>query len=319
LPNSEKTTEHSLSQGTDPSEAVEIHVSETIPELQVIEPRELHVGESPVQYQEAPGYAWDSRYEVPDRYESTRIVLMVRDPFWMHAYWEIAEDISDIVTTALGPEGWLASRKTLRVHDVTDIKFDGSNAHRSVDIDIHEHATNWYINVDRPNRSYCAELGLIGSDGRFLCLSRSNTVRTPRAGASEVIDEEWMTISAIEKYYSAPTALPASPEMISAISERMHLEMGSEFVGEISSPHMAQRAKPRQFWLNAFVEVIVHGATEPDASLIIQGRPVRLRPDGTFQVRYALPDGEQIVDIEAMSKDGAMRRSITTRLTRNTW
>ena len=37
------------------------------------------------------------------------------------------------------------------------------------------HISNWYINVDRPNRSYCAELGLMGPDGRFVCLSRSNT------------------------------------------------------------------------------------------------------------------------------------------------
>jgi hypothetical protein len=193
LRNLENATENSLSQGTGPSEAVEIHVSEAIPEIQVIEPRELHVGESPIQYQRAPGHAWDSQNELPGGYGSTRVVLMVRDPYWIHAYWEIAEDISDMVTMALGPEGWLASRKALRVHDVTDIEFDGNNSHRSVNIDIGEHATNWYINVDRPNRSYCAELGLIGHDGRFVCLSRSNTVRTPRAGVSEVIDEEWMT------------------------------------------------------------------------------------------------------------------------------
>lgn len=312
-------TENSLSQGTGPSEAVEIHVSEVIPEIQVIETRELHVGESPIQYQKAPGYAWESQYELPQRYGSTRVVLMVRDPYWIHAYWEIAEDISDMVTMALGPEGWLTSKKALRVHDVTDIEFDGNNAHKSINIDIGEHADNWYINVERPNRSYCAELGLIGKDGRFVCLSRSNTVKTPRAGVSEVIDEEWMTISAIERYYPAPTAIPASPEIVSAISERMHLEIGSEFVSEISSPQMQQRARPREFWLNAFVEVIIHGATQPDAGLTISGCPVKLRPDGTFQVRYALPDGEQVIDIQAVSKDASMRRSITTRLTRNTW
>ncbi len=312
-------TGNGLSQSASPSEAVEIHVSEVIPELQVIEPRELHVGEGPIPYPEAPGYAQHIQHELPDGYGSTRIVLMVRDPYWIHAYWEIAEDISDMVTMALGPEGWLTSRKALRVHDVTDIDFDGNNSHRSVDIDIHGHSTNWYINVERPNRSYCAELGLRGPDGRFICLSRSNTVRTPRSGISEVIDEEWMTISAIERYYPAPTRIPASPEMVSAISERMHLEIGSEFVSEISSPRMGQYARRKPFWLNASVEVIIHGATESDASLAIQGHPVRLCPAGTFQARYALPDGEQVIDIEAVSKDGAMRRSITTRLTRSTW
>ncbi len=319
MQNSEKTTENSLSQSAGPSEAVEIQVSEVVPEIQVIEPRELHVGEIPIYHQPTPGYAWDSQYDLPGGYGSTRVVLMVRDPYWIHAYWEIAEDISDIVTMALGLEGWSASRKALRVHDVTDIEFDGNNSHRSINIDIGEHATNWYVNVDRPNRSYCAELGLIGRDGRFVCLSRSNVVRTPRAGMSEVIDEEWMTISAIERYYPTPTASPASPEIVSQISERMHLDIGSEFVSEISSPQMAQQPRAREFWLNASVEVIIHGATQPDAGLTISGCPVKLRSDGTFQVRYALPDGEQVIDIQAVSKDASMHRSITTRLTRNTW
>lgn len=319
MPKLENTSENSLSQGTGPSEPVEISISQTIPEIEVIEPRELHVGEPPIEFRGTPEDKWESHYELPIGYGSTRLVLMVRDPYWIHAYWEIAEDISDIVTTELGPQGWSTSRRVLRVHDVTDIEFDGNNSHRCMDIDIGDVATNWYINVDRPNRSYCAELGLMGPDGRFVCLSRSNTVRTPRAGVSEIIDEEWMTISAIEKYYSKPTASPASPEIISAISERMHLDVGSEFVSEISSPGMAKQPPAKEFWLNALVEVIIYGSTQPDAHLTVGGQPVKLRPDGSFHVRYALPDGEKIIDIKAVSKDASMNRSITTRLTRSTW
>jgi hypothetical protein len=173
LPKLENTSENSLSQGTGPSEPVETSISQTIPEIEVIEPRELHVGEPPIEFRGTPEDKWESHYELPIGYGSTRLVLMVRDPYWIHAYWEIAEDISDIVTTELGPQGWSTSRRVLRVHDVTDIEFDGNNSHRCMDIDIGDVATNWYINVDRPNRSYCAELGLMGPDGRFVCLSRS--------------------------------------------------------------------------------------------------------------------------------------------------
>ena len=127
-----------------------------------------------------------------------------------------------------------------------------------------------------------------------------------------------MTISAIERYYSKPTASPASPEIISAISERMHLDVGSEFVSEISSPGMAKQPPAKEFWLNALVEVIIYGSTQPDAHLTVGGQPVKLRPDGSFHVRYALPDGEKIIDIKAVSKDASMNRSITTRLTRST-
>ena len=206
--NLEHISKNSLSQGIDNPETVEIRIGEVVPEIQIIEPQELHVGES--------------QYELPDGYGSTRIVLMVRDPYWIHAYWEIAEDISPIIDKEFRSKGLIPTKKALRVHDVTDIDFNGDNSHRSVDIDIGEQAINWYINVDRANRSYCVELGFLKDDGRFICLSRSNIVKTPRDGISEVIDEKWMTIDEIEKYYPRIVDIPTSQEILSAISKRMH-------------------------------------------------------------------------------------------------
>ncbi|MGE5587722.1 MAG: DUF4912 domain-containing protein [Clostridia bacterium] len=305
------------------SEVEEVRLPESVSELRIVETRDINLAEDIANAATHPMYTAGTEmeeYELPQGYGTTRLVLMVRDPFWLHAYWEVAQDVSETVTAALGPDGWRVARKTLRVHDVTDVEFDGTNAHRTFDIDISGGANNWYINVERPNRSYCAELGLVGPDGRFVLLSRSNVVRTPRAGPSEVIDEEWMTISAVERYYPHPGRLPSSPEMVSARLEHMALEMGSGFVAGISSPGMGVAAPERKaFWLNASVEVIVHGATEPGSTVTIQGSPVKLRPDGTFSARFQLPDGEQVVPIEAVSKDGSMRRCVTTRLTRSTW
>jgi len=303
-------------------EVEEVRLPESVSELRIVETREINLAEDIGHAVTRPAYAtgMEAEYELPRGYGSTRVVLMVRDPFWLHAYWEIAEDVSETVTAALGPEGWQLGRKTLRVHDVTDIEFDGTNAHRTFDIDISNGANNWYINVERPNRSYCAELGLVGPDGRFVLLSRSNVVRTPRAGPSEVIDEEWMTISAIEQYYPRLGRLPSSPEMVSARLEHMALEMGSGFMAGISSPGVGVAAPERKaFWLSASVEVIVHGATEPGSTVTIQGLPVKLRADGTFSARFQLPDGEQVIPVEAVSRDGSMKRSITTRLARKTW
>jgi len=300
------------------AEVEEVRLPESISELRIVETREINLAEDVAHGTSYPTYTSQAEYELPQGYGSTKIVLMVRDPYWLHAYWEIAEDVSETVTSALGPDGWYTSTRALRVHDVTDVEFDGSNARRTIHIDINNDANNWYISVDRPNRAYCAELGLVSPEGRFVLLSRSNVVRTPRAGVSEVIDEEWMTISAIERYYPQPARLPASPEMVSAVLERMAREMGSEFVSSISSPGMIP-AKRKGFWLTASVEVIVHGATLPDANVTIQGHPVKLRPDGTFSTRFALPDGQQVLPIEASSRDGTMRRSITTKLSRETW
>ena len=65
-------------------------------------------------------------------------------------------------------------------------------------------------------------------------------------------------------------------------------------------------------------EVVIYGATEPDAALTLAGRPVQLRPDGTFSVRFALPDGQFALDAAATSADGADHRAAKIQFGRST-
>ncbi len=44
---------------------------------------------------------------------------------------------------------------------------------------------------------------------------------------------------------------------------------------------------PAGFWLNINAELIVYGATEPGAQVTLGGRPIQLRPDGTFSCRFS--------------------------------
>lgn len=64
-------------------------------------------------------------------------------------------------------------------------------------------------------------------------------------------------------------------------------------------------APPRPgFWFNVNAELIVYGATEPDAHVTIDGEPIRLRPDGSFTLRFALPDGDYALRAKAVSVRG---------------
>lgn len=65
-------------------------------------------------------------------------------------------------------------------------------------------------------------------------------------------------------------------------------------------------------------ELVVYGATEPDATVTIQGMPVPLRADGTFSLRIELPDGVHTLRAEARSSDGRRRRCIQPTITRRT-
>jgi uncharacterized protein len=102
-------------------------------------------------------------------------------------------------------------------------------------------------------------------------------------------------------------ALPSGIGMLSG--------MGFSGVGFSAS---AAPSRERGFWLIADAELIIYGATEPDATVTIGGQRIDLAPDGTFRFQYAFPDGMPNFPIEAVAIDGEQRRAITMRFMRQT-
>lgn len=80
----------------------------------------------------------------------------------------------------------------------------------------------------------------------------------------------------------------------------------------------APPAKPRKFWLIADAELIVYGATEPDATVTIDGEPIELSSDGTFRFQMSFQDGMIRYPIVAVAKDGEQTRSIHMDFERQT-
>jgi hypothetical protein len=76
--------------------------------------------------------------------------------------------------------------------------------------------------------------------------------------------------------------------------------------------------KPRGFWFKVNAEVVLHGSTERDARVTIGGRPVKLREDGSFSFRFALPDGEFRLPMIAVDATGTDGRSATVTFRRST-
>jgi uncharacterized protein len=76
--------------------------------------------------------------------------------------------------------------------------------------------------------------------------------------------------------------------------------------------------RPRQFWLVADAELIVYGATEPDATVTIGGQPIKLNPDGTFRFQMSFQDGLIDYPIMAVAADGEQNRAIHMKFNRET-
>ncbi len=90
--------------------------------------------------------------------------------------------------------------------------------------------------------------------------------------------------------------------------------VGMSGAGFASAPPM----RPRKFWLIADAELIVYGATEPDATVTIGGRPIKLNPDGTFRFQMSFQDGLIDYPIMAVAADGEQTRSIHMKFERET-
>lgn len=168
--------------------------------------------------------------ELPVAYGLDRLILLVRDPYWLYAYWEITATKQEEFDRTYGVRAWQSSRPVLRVYDVTGIEFNGQNSNSYIDINVNEQADNWHIPAGRPNRSFCLDLGRRFPDGRFVTLLRSNTVTTPRDDLSECLDEQWMWIEGLYRTYRPQYGL-SSPLLV----EEMGAGAGMLPLG-ISSP-----------------------------------------------------------------------------------
>ena len=249
-----------------------------------------------------------------------RVVVVVRDPYWLHAFWELTHQSVQRAEAALGQD-WHGAKPILRVCDVSSQ--DTTSTAESVvrDVDIHGGCNNWYIEVSQPPRSYRVDVGYVSRRGQFYCLARSNVVTTPKAGVSDTIDENWSDMDAkqADRLYAMSSGFDQSAGDTIALKEffeeRLRRPLGAPALAHTATP---ASSKDRKFFFQIDAEMIVFGRTAPGARVTIQGEPVKLRPDGTFTMRYSFPDGRQILPAIAESADGVEERKTVLAVERNT-
>jgi uncharacterized protein len=248
-----------------------------------------------------------------------RIIAMVRDPFWLHAYWELSRSTLARAQAALGQD-WHTARPVLRLMDVTSEDTTSASERHVRDLEIHGGVNNWYIDVNNPPRSYRIDIGYLARRGKFFVLARSNVVSTPKAGISDVLDENWASVQdQFQKIYhqsGGANGSANSQDLRELFEERLRRPMHGLSLQSLGTGALHSLSSGFHFELDA--ELIVYGATEPNAKVTLQGEPVQLRPDGTFTVRFSLPDSRQIIPAVAASPDGVEERTIVLAVERNT-
>lgn len=250
-----------------------------------------------------------------------RLVVMVRDPYWLHAFWELTRQSVQRAQAAMG-QRWHSAKPILRLFEVHNVGDSTTTDTCLRDIEIHGGVNNWYLDVLEPPKSYRLEIGYLASDGGFYSLTRSNIVTTPSATARDKVDGNWADVAEnFDRIYAMSGGYATegnSNELRELLEERLRRPMGSPATTRFGAGAGGVLAPSNDFHLHADAELVIFGATRSDAHVMLKGEPVHVRPDGTFAVRIALPDCRQVIPVVASSADGVEQRTIALAIERNT-
>lgn len=124
-------------------------------------------------------------YSIPEKYNETRIVLLLRDPLWAYTYWDINDNELNKMKEEIFFEGFF-----LRVFELDAKKDSNKNSYTKdniidyYDIPVDENDDSWYINLGKTGRHFGIQLCSI-VHGKVTVLSKSNVIKSPRGFIAE--------------------------------------------------------------------------------------------------------------------------------------
>jgi hypothetical protein len=137
--------------------------------------------DAPVQNGAKPLPAYEFLGYLPDSYGTKKLFLVARDPNILFAYWD------------LSPVQYQEAARA--AHDgkvFLEVYVPGEGRVQQVHVwDSHR---NWYLQVNRPDTTFVAQLGYYRPDGGFEVLARSAEVRTPRDTLSHDTSARFVTV-----------------------------------------------------------------------------------------------------------------------------
>lgn len=250
-----------------------------------------------------------------------RLILLVRDPYWLHAYWELTPCSIERAKVAMG-QFWHGAKPILRLSTIEEENSGGVVRTLLRDIEIHGGVNNWYIDVKDPPKSYQLDIGYLSTCNQFHCLARSNVVNTSAAKKPVLIDEHWRDVAQeADRVFAISGGYEIDEEhsvLREIFEEKLRRPIGSPIKTQFGLGAEAVGTERLDFHVEIDAEMILYGACEPGAHIVLKGEPIRLKDDGTFILRFPLPDQRQVFPLVARSADGIEQQTIVLAVERNT-
>jgi hypothetical protein len=117
-------------------------------------------------------------YDLPIKYDQTRLKLLVQSPNSLYAYWDISDDTINFFCINNG--NYSEAKPLLRVSNITK--------NYSYDFNIDPYANNYYITITDTNCKYKIEL-IRKIKNKVINITSSNEVIAPRDHVTNEYDE----------------------------------------------------------------------------------------------------------------------------------
>ncbi|HBT76363.1 MAG TPA: hypothetical protein DEB39_05425 [Planctomycetaceae bacterium] len=251
-----------------------------------------------------------------------RLVLMVRDPYWIHAFWAIGPRAIERAKVALGHH-WHGAKPVLRLYRI--ISDGATNPRRQLlrEIMIHGGVDNWYIEVSDPPTQFQVELGYTYHEKRFHSLAVSNAVLTPQNRVKddvESIDGNWSGVAAdFDRVFKLSGGLDSHNNALKAVfEEKLKRPMSAPLISRFGPRPLGSEKTKRNFEFQIEADIVLFGQTDPSVQISIKDEPIRLNPDGSFSVRFSLPEKRHVFPVDAVGSDGVETQRVIIALERNT-
>ncbi len=248
--------------------------------------------------------------------ENDRLVLAVCDPFWLRAYWEATPRRVERIRSAMG-QSWHTADPTLRLYRV-DREPHGATRREFVgDFPVRAGVNSCYVPVDDPPRSFVVELGYLARDKRFFTLISSNVVETPQRYVHDAFGRSEENGLGFPTNFDAFVQRRRLARPRFASLESNETPRPGALNGTARRDVVALRSS-NVLRVAVDCEIVVKGQVSPGARVRVKEEPIRLKEDGTFSIRYRLPERRHVFPVVATTPDGSETRTVVLAVDRNT-
>jgi uncharacterized protein len=277
---------------------------------------------------------------LPEAYGTGKLLLIARDPYWLYAHWDLtaeqqrhynslSADHHLVLRVCTGTDPGQPTRD-IHVHPESRhwfVHVERGGTQHVAKLGYYRPRHHWVtiatslpakmpaptVSADQtvrfatiPAHVRLTQLAALAKQAIPADLSQADAARE-RALAElvtrQLAQQEWASSEQVPELVRG-----RGEQKVSASEAGLPVAFRVE-VESVSSPGVPEQQGPAAFWLNVSAELVIYGGTEPGASVTIGGRPISLRPDGTFSCRYSLPDGEHSVTVSALSAQGELRQA----------